>query len=41
MTGLRMEDIVHAYDGHEIVGGLSLEAKPGELTCLLGPSGCG
>ncbi|MBT3358858.1 MAG: ABC transporter ATP-binding protein [Rhodospirillales bacterium] len=36
-----MEDIVHAYDGHEIVGGLSLEAKPGELTCLLGPSGCG
>ncbi|MBC8158939.1 MAG: ABC transporter ATP-binding protein [Alphaproteobacteria bacterium] len=36
-----MEDIVHTFDGHEILRGVSLEARRGELTCLLGPSGCG
>jgi iron(III) transport system ATP-binding protein len=38
---LRVEDLHHAYDGNEVVRGLSFEVAPGAIGCLLGPSGCG
>ena len=41
MSGLRLEGVWHAYDGHQVVKDVSLSVKPGELVCLLGPSGCG
>ncbi len=41
MSALRMEAIRHAYDGHPVVDGVSLDVGPNELVCLLGPSGCG
>lgn len=41
MSGLRLEGVSHAYDGHRVVDDVSLAAGPGELVCLVGPSGCG
>src|SRR5262245_56146457 len=38
---LEIEDLHQAYDGHEVVRGLSLQLRQGAIGCLLGPSGCG
>ena len=38
---LRLTGIRHAYDEREVLRGLDLEAGPGEILCLLGPSGDG
>jgi len=38
---LLVEDLHHAYDGQDVVRGLSFELQRGAIGCLLGPSGCG
>ncbi len=38
---LELENIHCGYDGHTVVDGLSLHITRGQLTCLLGQSGCG
>lgn len=38
---LAFEDVSHAYQGKEVLRGISLVAEPGEVLCLLGPSGSG
>lgn len=34
-------DIHHSYGDREVLKGINLVAEPGEITCLLGASGCG
>lgn len=41
MTTLAAENIVTGYGKQEIVHGVSLTAKGGEITCIFGPNGCG
>jgi len=41
MSGLHINNLSHAYDGVDVVRGVSVFVAPGELVCLLGPSGCG
>lgn len=41
MSGLRMNNIRHAFGNTRVLGTVSLVAEAGKLTCLLGPSGCG
>jgi iron(III) transport system ATP-binding protein len=36
-----IDSVTHSYGGKTVVTGVSLEAKPGEVHCLLGPSGSG
>src|SRR6187401_2663189 len=38
---LEVQDLHHAYSGHEAVRGLSFALERGAIGCLLGPSGCG
>src|SRR5258705_8542449 len=38
---LEVEDLHHAYGGHDAVRGLSFALPRGAVGCLLGPSGCG
>ena len=38
---LVFEDIHHRYGGEPVLRGVSFAARPGEVTCLLGPSGGG
>ena len=38
---LRLSGIRHAYDGREVIRGVDLHVRPGEILCLLGPSGDG
>lgn len=38
---IELMDLRHAYDGHEVVRGLDLSVKPGEIFGLLGPNGAG
>jgi len=38
---LQVEELQHAYEGHEAVRGLSFSLPRGAIGCLLGPSGCG
>lgn len=38
---LRFKNISHAYGNTQVLSDLNLEVKPGEITCLLGPSGGG
>ncbi|MEO1338719.1 MAG: ABC transporter ATP-binding protein, partial [Myxococcota bacterium] len=40
-TGLQMHDIHKRFASTDIVRGLCLEVKSGEILALLGPSGCG
>jgi iron(III) transport system ATP-binding protein len=41
MALLQLENVRHAYGGHEAVRGVSLALERGAIGCLLGPSGCG
>ena len=38
---LRLTGIRHAYGGREVIRGVDLHVRPGEILCLLGPSGDG
>lgn len=38
---LRLEDLVTGYGKQEVVSGVSLEAREGEITCIFGPNGSG
>ena len=38
---LTFQDIRHSYQGRDILNGIHLTVKPGEIVSLLGPSGCG
>ncbi len=41
MPSLRAERIVTGYGKHEVIHGVSLTAKAGEITCVFGPNGSG
>lgn len=41
MTTLATENVTTGYGKQEIVHGVSLTAKAGEITCIFGPNGCG
>lgn len=41
MTTLVAENVVTGYGKQEIVHGVSLSARAGEITCIFGPNGCG
>jgi branched-chain amino acid transport system ATP-binding protein len=41
MSGLIIEGIYTAYDKADVLLDVSLEAKPGEITCILGSNGSG
>jgi branched-chain amino acid transport system ATP-binding protein len=40
-TGLQVEGVYTAYDKADVLENVSLEAKPGKITCLLGSNGSG
>ena len=39
--GLEFDNVGHRYGAHDVLRRVSLNANPGEITCLLGPSGSG
>jgi len=41
MTGLRLDNIHHAFGAHVVFENFNFAIAPGEIVCLLGPSGCG
>ena len=41
MTQLRVSDIESGYGRVRVLSGVSLAARPGEVTCIFGPNGCG
>jgi len=38
---LTLDNISHAYDGVEVMRGISLDIPAGQIVCIVGPSGCG
>lgn len=40
-TGLQVEGVYTAYDKADVLEDVTLEAKPGKITCLLGSNGSG
>jgi NitT/TauT family transport system ATP-binding protein len=38
---LRLQNIGHVYDRMEVLSGIDLEIRDGEIVCIIGPSGCG
>lgn len=41
LPALQLQTVTKRYGDQVVVDAISLEAKPGEMICLLGPSGCG
>ena len=41
MSAIRVEDLHKSYGDHEVLCGMSLEVKQGEVLCVIGPSGSG
>ncbi|MBN1808278.1 MAG: ABC transporter ATP-binding protein [Planctomycetes bacterium] len=41
MFGVRIENLHMSYGDREVLHGITLEVKPGEMFFVLGPSGCG
>ncbi|MCL4168426.1 UNVERIFIED_CONTAM: hypothetical protein GTU68_020083 [Idotea baltica] len=41
MLGVTVSNLSVAYGSHNVLKGLDFEAKPGEMTILIGPNGCG
>ena len=39
--GLKVNDVYTGYDKADVLEGVSLEVKPGRITCLLGSNGVG
>ncbi|AFP29020.1 ABC transporter ATP-binding protein [Marinobacter sp. BSs20148] len=39
--GLKVDDVYTGYDKADVLEGVSLEVKPGKITCLLGSNGVG
>lgn len=39
--GLKIENVYTAYDKADVLEGVSLEVRPGKITCLLGSNGVG
>ena len=40
-AGLSVEGLTRRFNGRAVVSDVSLRVLPGQVTCLLGPSGCG
>jgi len=40
-SGLNVEEVYTAYDKADVLQGVNLTAKPGQITCLLGSNGSG
>lgn len=40
-AGLALEDIYAAYDRADVLSGVSIEVRPGKITCILGSNGAG
>jgi len=40
-TVLKVDGLTRCFGGRDVVSDVSLEIMPGQVTCLLGPSGCG
>ncbi|MGR3405381.1 MAG: Fe3+/spermidine/putrescine ABC transporter ATP-binding protein, partial [Roseovarius indicus] len=38
---LEAKHLMRRYGGRVVVNDVSLHVNPGQVTCLLGPSGCG
>jgi len=38
---LKLDGVSHAFGDVRVLDGVNIDARPGELLCLLGPSGCG
>ena len=38
---LEVRNLIRRFDGRTVVDDVSLAIEPGQVTCLLGPSGCG
>ena len=41
MFGIRTDNLVVAYGENDVLHGVTLDVKPGEMFFILGPSGCG
>ncbi|MFT4090478.1 MAG: sn-glycerol-3-phosphate ABC transporter ATP-binding protein UgpC [Asticcacaulis sp.] len=40
-NSVKLTDVKKSFNGHEVIKGVSLEVKKGELVVFVGPSGCG
>jgi putative spermidine/putrescine transport system ATP-binding protein len=40
-TGLQIRDVSHAYEGKQVLHGVTFDVPAGKVVALLGPSGCG
>ncbi len=38
---LRLDNVCHRYDHIDVLRGIGLEIRSGEIVCIIGPSGCG
>ncbi len=38
---IRLDSVTHAYDGIEVLRGITLDIPTGRIVCIVGPSGCG